>query len=429
MRVVFLAAGAGGMYCGSCLRDNRVASTLMAQGRDVLLIPLYTPIKTDEEDVSQSEVYYGGVNVYLEQKSRLFRALPRWLTHVLDAPALLRRAARSTGNLTPSEMGALTVSILKGEHGAQRQELVRLISALRGLEPDVICLPNLMFVGLAHRLKTELGASVLCTLTGEDYFLDQLPDPYRSEALTLIEQRSRDVNGFVALTEYYASHAAAHFTLPADRMHVVPMGVSVHDFAGPATPPPEHFTIGYLARVSPEKGLSELAEAFILLREAGRPCRLRVAGYLAPTDRLYLQGIQTRLGGKNLTGDFEYVGEVDRKGKRAFLQSLHVLTVPTVHPEPKGIYVLEAMAAGVPVVKPHHGSFPELIEATGGGLLYDPLDRQALADQIARLMDDPDLRRRLAQLGRAAVRASFSQEVMAERTWQVCERYGPRVRS
>ena len=53
MRVVYLIAGAGGMYCGSCLRDNRLAATLIKQGRDVVLVPLYTPIRTDEADVSE----------------------------------------------------------------------------------------------------------------------------------------------------------------------------------------------------------------------------------------------------------------------------------------------------------------------------------------------------------------------------------------
>ncbi|MGD2108115.1 MAG: glycosyltransferase family 4 protein [Phycisphaerae bacterium] len=421
MRVVFLIAGAGGMYCGSCLRDNRVAGTLIAKGRDVALVPLYTPIKTDEEDVSQPRVYYGGVNVYLRQKSALIRALPRWLTGVLDAPRLLRRAARSTGEMTPAEMGRLTVSILKGEHGRQSEELGKLIRGLRPLEPDLVWLPNLMFVGLAGPLKAALGSSVLCTLSGEDYFLDHLPAPARGEAFDLIERQSRDADGFVAVTEYYAAHAAEHFGLPADRVHVIPMGVEVHDSAGTADPPDRPFTIGYLARVSPEKGLHDLASAFVRLRRAERPCRLRVAGYLGPADRSYLTDIRTTLNDADLLSEFEYLGEVDRAAKREFLRSLHVLTVPAVHPEPKGLYVLEALAAGVPVVQPDRGSFPELIEATGGGLLYDPSDEQALADGIARLMDDPGLRRRLADQGRSVVCASFNSEIMAERTWQLCQ--------
>jgi len=201
---------------------------------DVLLVPLYTPIRTDENDVSSQRVFYGGVNVYLQQKAGLFRIMPRWLTRILDAPALLRRAMRSAGQLSPAATGALTVSILKGEHGAQKQELARLVDGLHALEPDVICLPNLMFVGLAAKLKAELRASVLCTLSGEDYFLDQLPEPYQRDAFRLIEDGSKGVDGFIAVTDYYASHAAGHFQLPADRVHVVPLGVNVDEFGEPA---------------------------------------------------------------------------------------------------------------------------------------------------------------------------------------------------
>lgn len=114
---------------------------------------------------------------------------------------------------------------------------------------------------------------------------------------------------------------------------------------------------------------------------------------------------------------------MDRPGKLEFFQSLDVLSVPTIYRESKGLFVLESLACGVPVVQPRHGSFPELIEATGGGRLYEPGDADALADAIAELMDDPALRAKLGEAGRNAVRASFSDEVMAEETWKVYERF------
>ena len=424
MRLAYLIAGAGGMYCGSCLRDNRLAATLIEQGRDVVLVPLYTPIRTDEVSVSTDRVYYGGINVFLQQKSALFRALPGPVARLLDAPSLLRRAMRLAGNTKPADLGELTVSMLRGQHGAQRAELAKLVAGLRAIKPDVVCLPNLMFVGLAAELKRSLGATVLCTLSGEDIFVDALPEPHRTRAHELIERGARDVDGFVAVSNYYAAHATGHFRLPGDRVHVVEMGVRMDDAVAPAAPADGPFTIGYLARICPEKGLANLVGALVRLREAGRDCRVRAAGYLAPGERAYLDEVRALIARSGAGDAFEYLGEVDRDQKFAMLRSLHVLSVPTVYHEAKGLYVLEALACGVPVVQPRHGAFPELIEATGGGLLYDASDAGALAEAIASLMDDEPRRRELGESGRSAVRSSFTDTAMADRMWALMGRWG-----
>lgn len=424
MRIVFLAAGAGGMYCGSCLHDNRLAAALRAQGRDVVLVPLYTPLRTDEPDVSTRRVYYGGLNVYLQHATRFFRRTPWFLDRLLDVRFLLRAVGRLAASTQPAALGEMTLAVLRGEDGPQRKELEKLIAGLRQLKPDLVQLPNLMFIGAARRLKAELRVPVLCELTGEDLFLDRLPDPCRAQAFELIRGRAGHVDGFIALTDYYAQHATGHFGLPPDRVYRIPMGVRTADLADSPAPPDTPFTIGYLARVSPEKGVAELGRAFALLRRAGRACCVRVAGYLSPSDRPHLERAKAELHAAGVAKDeFEYVGEVSRAQKLAFLRSLHVLSVPATYAEAKGFYVLEALAAGVPVVQPAHGSFPELVNATGGGLMYEPGNAQALADTLARLMDDPPLRRQLADRGRAAVHASFTVEHMAAQAWQLYERF------
>ncbi|HUU95690.1 MAG TPA: glycosyltransferase family 4 protein [Phycisphaerae bacterium] len=423
MRVVYLAAGAGGMYCGSCMRDHRLVATLITQGRDILLVPLYTPIRTDELSVGRQRIFYGGINVFLEQKWKLFRHAPSFVGRILDSPILLGGVGRLATKTQAGELGALTVSVLKGEQGAQRKELEKLVAGLRHLEPDLINLPNLMFVGIARRLTASLGVPVLCTLSGEDVFLDALAEPFRTEAFALIRERAQDVHGLVALTDYYAAHAVEHFGLPGDRVHRVRMGVRVDDIGEPADPPDEPFTIGYLARICPQKGLARLCEALALLRRAGRNCRLRVAGYSSAGDWCYYQDVYAVMCEQGVADAFEYVGEVNRQQKLEFLRTLHALSVPTTYPEPKGLYVLEALAGGVPVVQPRHGSFPELVEATGGGLLCEPNSPQALADTLGRLMDDSALRRCLTEQGRAAVHESFTDEVMAEQTWSLYQQY------
>ena len=426
MHVIHLVAGAAGMYCGSCLHDNRLVATLRAQGRDVLLVPLYTPLRTDEQDVSERRLYYGGLNVYLQQNSVLFRHTPRFLDRLLDARVLLRALGRLAGRTRAEELGALTVSVLEGPAGAQRKELARLIAGLRRLEPRLVHLPNLMFVGVARTLKAALNVPVVCGLAGEDIFLDDLPEPHRQRAFDLIRTGAADVDAFDAPTAYYARHAAEQFGLPPERIHHIPMGIRVEDFAA-ADPPRAPFTIGYLARVCPAKGLLNLARALVKLHAAGRDVRVRAAGYLGPADRSYLERVREELRAFGVPGDvFEYVGEVTRAEKIAFLRTLHVLSVPTEYVESKGFYVLESLAAGVPVVQPAHGSFPELLAATGGGLLYDPRSPETLAGTLARLMDDEPQRRRLAEQGRAAVQASFTADRAADAMWRLYERLAPR---
>ncbi len=426
MRIAYLVSGAGGMYCGSCLRDNRLAARLRDQGRDVLLIPLYTPIRTDEEDVSEDRVYYGGINVYLQQKSAIFRHTPWLVDRVLDNRSLLRGAGRLASRTRAEDLGALTVSVLEGEHGEQAKELDKLIAGLAVIKPDMIHLPNLMFLGTARALRDRLGVPVLCSLAGEDIFLDALLDPYRARANELIRARAADVQGFLAPTRYYAAHCIRHFGLDAARVHHNPMGIRVDDFVPPGSPPPAPFTIGYLARICPEKGIALLAEAFALLRQAGRNCRLRIAGYLGKADEPFFNGVRSFVSAHGLTDHVDVVGEVDRAGKVNFLRSLHVLSVPAVYQEAKGFYLLEALAAGVPVVQPRHGAFEELVEETGGGLLVQPNSPRALADGLAQLMDDAALRADLARRGHDAVRANHTDTNMAEAAWQVFEQYaGP----
>jgi glycosyltransferase involved in cell wall biosynthesis len=423
MRIAYLASGAAGMYCGSCMRDNTLAAALLARGRDVVLVPLYTPLRTDEPDVSEPRVFYGGINVYLQHKSAFFRHTPWLLDRILDSSALLRTVSRWTARSSPEDLGRLTVSILRGQRGAQRKELRKLIRWLRDLRPALVNLPNAMFVALARPIKEALGVPVLCSLTGEDIFLATLPPAHQAEAIELIRRGGADVDGFIAVSRYYASYARESFAIPEDRLHIIPLGVCIDNRDEPPAVPQEPFTIGYLARICPAKGLHILCEAFVRLRRQGRACQLRIAGYLGESDRPYLEEIRRHMADQGLSGDFQVLGEVNRAEKLSFLRSLHVLSVPTMYREAKGLYVLEALANGVPVVQPDHGAFPEMIRATGGGLLVEPHNPQAVSDAIARLMDDPELRNRLGCQGRSAVLESFTDEVMAERTWSLYERY------
>jgi glycosyltransferase involved in cell wall biosynthesis len=209
-------------------------------------------------------------------------------------------------------------------------------------------------------------------------------------------------------------------------MHAVRLGLHLQGHGLRTSTNGSHtFTLGYLARICPEKGLHLLVEAFHLLaQELGRNnIHLKVAGYLGQRDRAYLAGLVSKIDAWGLQDSFEFFGEVDRAQKIRFLQSLHVLTVPTTYREPKGLYVLEALANGIPVVQPKHGSFPELLESTGGGILVEPDSPEALARGVLTMLRDPALRHRLGQQGKAAVHRDFNDLKMAEETVEVYRQY------
>ena len=220
MRIAYVTAGAANMYCGSCLHDNTLVTALLAQGHDALLIPTYTPIRTDEPNVSQRRVFFGGINVFLQQKSALFRHTPWLLDRLLDAPGLLRWVTARFGFKTEAELlGELTISMLKGEHGNQRKEVAKLARWLAtDVKPEVINLTNAIISGLVHEVKRHVGAPVLCTLQGDDVFLESLPDAYRTRALQLIREHCREFDGFIATSVYYADFMADYFSIPRERI-------------------------------------------------------------------------------------------------------------------------------------------------------------------------------------------------------------------
>lgn len=421
MKVVYLAAGAAGMICGSCLRDNRLAATLRAQGRDVSLWPLYTPIRTDEVDVSRRRVHWGGIGAYLREKVRPLATLPGWVTRPLASPRLLSWLSRFAGSTRAEDLGALTVSMLKGEHGPQRAEVEPLVEALKRERPDLVNLPDLMLLGVAGTLKRALGVPVVCTLSGEDVFVDALPQPWRSEALARIREAAAEVDAFIAVTRYCATHFIGHFALPADRVHVAPLGVDTEVFA-PGTPPPASpKVISYLSRQCREKGLDLLVDAFERLAGSEPDVRLRIAGYCGPGDREYARKLQERVRSIGLSSRVDWLGEIGLEEKVGLLRSSHVFSVPSRYVETKGLPVLEAMSCGVPVVQPAHGSYFELVEESGGGLTFPPGDVEALAVALRRLIRDVELRRGLAEQGRAAVVRGWTHVRMAQRTWEIYE--------
>jgi glycosyltransferase involved in cell wall biosynthesis len=427
MKIAYVTAGAAGMYCGSCMKDNTLVSALTRQGHDALLIPTYTPIRTDEEDVSQGRVFFGGINVFLQQKSGLFRHTPWLFDRLLDFPRLLNWVSRFAIHTRADRLGGLTISMLLGRSGKQRKEVRKLVRWLAtDFRPDVVVLTNVLLSGIVPGLRAEWGGPVFGTLQGDDIFLEALPPDDRRRAIELIRKNCDNVDGYLATSGYYADFMAGYLGLPRERMHVVYPGIDLTGHSGPSEfrdrPP---YSVGYFARICPDKGFHNFVDAYIRLRRMSDtpPTRLRVSGWLGENYRPFFDGQMRMLAEAGLAGEIEHVECPTHADKVRFLQSLDVLSVPTTYREPKGIYVLEALANGVPVVQPRHGSFPEVIAATGGGLLVEPEDPAALAIGIRQLLSDPPLRRRLGEDGQKAVRARFTAEQMARETAAILAQY------
>ncbi|HEV2803157.1 MAG TPA: glycosyltransferase family 4 protein [Pyrinomonadaceae bacterium] len=434
MKILYLTAGAANMYCGSCLRDNALATELIAEGHDVMLLPVYTPTLTDEPNVSRpGKVLFGGISVYLQQHASLFRKTPWLVDKLWDSTAALKLAARRSIAVNPKLLGELTISMLKGEDGQQRKEFDKMAYWLREQEtPDVVTLPNSLLIGLARTIKETLGRPVVCTLQGEDLFLDGLEENYRRRALELIREGVRHVDCFVAVSEFYAGSMSDLLHIPDGKMRVVPLGINLEDYGEPdgttaadavRRTSEDVFTVGYFARVAPEKGLHVLCEAYKLLRERAdvRRARLEVAGYLAPEHEPYLRDIERRMKEWGLGAEFNYRGTLERADKLAFLRGLDVFSMPATYDEPKGISLLEAMACGVPVVQPRRGACTEIVERTGGGLLVAPDAPQSLADAIYELWNNPARAAALGRDGAQGVRTHYSVARMAARAIEVYE--------
>lgn len=418
MKILALTAGAARMYCGSCLRDNALAAELKRQGHDIILLPLYTPTRTDELNVSEPRVFLNGISVCLDQQAAFFRK-PRLLDRLWDAQWMLKLASKTSIEVDPHLLGGMTVSMLRGEEGFQLKEIRKLTGWLRGeAPPDIVTLPNSLLIGLARPIREAVNRPVCCTLQGEELFLSQLQEPYRTQALDLIRSKLDHVDGFAAVSRYSADYWRRHLGIPERKMHVVPLGVNLEGYQlGAPGLGARPFRIGYFARVAPEKGLHLLAASYVRLRRETdfSGAALEVAGYLAPEHRGYLRGIERRMKDAGFAHEFHYRGVLDRAQKIEFLGNLNLLSVPSTYDEPKGLFLLEAMACGVAVLQPRRGAFPEILERTGGGVMVEPDDPASLADGIYRLWKAPELVAELGRRGAQGVREHFSAARMAER--------------
>ncbi|MDZ4687907.1 MAG: glycosyltransferase [Planctomycetaceae bacterium] len=421
MHVAIVTAGGAGMFCGSCLHDNAWARALRDAGIETTLMPMYTPIRVDDENLTSTRVFYGGINVYLDQHLPGWKRLPTWLTRPLDASWLIKWATSYGISNDARELGEMTEAMLTVPNSPQAregQDLVRFL--IRDLKPDVIIFSNVMLCAEIAHIKAEFNGPVLCVLQGDDVFLDALHEPWRSHVFELLKPIASRLDGFLVHSRFYAEYMAGYLGIPADKFHQLPLAIDCRGHTGRPQPRGSVATIGYFARYAPEKGLKELIEAALILNQRRQDFCVVAGGYHPAHHAAYFADVWKLAA--PLGNRFRDAGSPDTLAEKvALLNTYDVLSVPTPYREPKGLYVLEAWANGVPVVQPGHGHFPELIEETGAGVCVPPGDAAALAEALDRLLSDEPERRRLAQRAWEQVRERHDLPVLARRSGALLE--------
>lgn len=418
MKIAYVTPGHGlQFYCQNCFRDTALLQSLASLGHEVTKVPMYLPsgVETDAA-VAATPVFYGAVNIYLKEKIHFYRSAPEWMERLLDSPALLHLAAKKSGSTRPAGLEEMTLSMLEGEKGRQASELEHLIQHLRNeVAPDVVHLSNALLLGLAHRLKADLGAGVVCSLQDENEWVDLMGNVYQSKVWNLMAEKAVDVDFFVTASQYYADKAREKLKLPGDRIKVIHGGIDLEGYEKSALPfdPP---VIGYLCRMSEYFGLSILVDAFLELKKDDRfrDLKLHLTGGYSGDDKPFLNGQMKKITEHGFKDDVTVFDDFCKSSRIEFLKSLTLLSVPVPAGEAFGAYQVEALASGVPVVQPNVGCYPEFVEKTQGGLIYEPNTGEKLASAMASLLCDPDKLRKMGDHGRKVVLENFSMDHMAK---------------
>lgn len=410
MRIIHIIPGSGGsFYCGNCLRDSKYVVALRKMGHEVIKVPMYLPLFADEHDLNDIPVFYGAISIYLKQLYPFFEKAPPWFDKLLNSKPMLKMAAGMAGSTRAKGLSEMTISMLKGEHGHQHEELDRMIDWIRHHYPaDVIHLSNALLSGLAPRIKEKLGLPVLCSLQDEDVWIDVMKPEFRQEAWNLMHSNARSIDRFISVSQYFSTLMKKQISLPDYKVKTIYLGIDPADYEYiPISGKPRN--IGFISRMCEENGLEILVEAFIILKgKAGfQDVKLILTGGSTGDDHRYIGKLKKRIGQCGLHGQVEFQEDFEEGGRKEFFRKVSVVSVPVRIGEAFGLYLLESMASGVPVVQPALGAFPEIIRKSGGGIVYEPNQPEILAGSLAGLLSDPQQLASLSQSGREGVTRYF----------------------
>ncbi len=411
MKIVHIVPGFGGtFYCGNCLRDSGVVASLKKAGHEAVTLPLYLPL-TMKGQVNHDgiPVFYGAVNIYLKQFP-VFRHMPKWFEKLMNSAPVLNFAAKKSSSTRAEGLEALTESMLLGAEGHQSEELQQLVDFLKYHEkPDIVHISNALLLGMAKKVRDELKIPVVCSLQDEDVWVDAMHVDHREKMWQLLAEKGKDVDAFIAVSDFFAGVMQKRMSIPDEKLHVLHVGVdpNAYVYSKPAVYPQ---AIGFVSRMCEENGFEVLIDAFILLKKnpAFRNVKLKATGGQTGDDTKFINKQLTKLKQNNIEADFEITPDFTQTALQDFFSSTTVLSVPVLNGEAFGLYQLEALASGVPLVQPELGAFPEIINATGGGVVYKPNTASALADKLTEVLANNKIIDAMSLAGRKAIEEHFN---------------------
>jgi glycosyltransferase involved in cell wall biosynthesis len=425
MNIVHIIPGSGGsFYCGNCLRDSKYVDAIRKLGHQVIKVPMYLPLFADEHDIKDIPVFYGAVSIYLKQLYPIFRRAPRWFDKILNSGPALKLAAGMAGSTRAKGLEEMTVSMLLGEEGKQSEELERMVDWIAiNCKPEVIHLSNALLLGLAHRLKEKMNVPVVCSLQDEDVWVDVMKQKARDEVWELMHEKSRYVDAFVAVSNYYASVMKEKMRIPPEKIETLYLGVDPNSYQEVHKLARER-NIGFLSRMNYDNGLDILVDAYIILKKQNgfEDVKLIMTGGSTGDDAKFLNSLKKKLKREKLNQHIDFCEDFKCDDRTMFFKRISVLSVPVRLGEAFGLYLLESMASGVPVVQPALGAFPEIVEISGGGIIYEPNTPDKLADALARILNDKDLLAGKSNDGYKGVCEHFDIEIQAKKLVDLYER-------
>jgi glycosyltransferase involved in cell wall biosynthesis len=411
MNIIQIIPGSGGsFYCGNCMRDSKYIDALRKQGHDVIKIPMYLPLFSDERDLSDVPVFYGAVSIYLKQLYPIFRKAPKWVDSMLNSKPLLKMASSMAGSTNAKGLEDMTVSMLLGEDGRQKEELDQMIDWIEGnYKPDIVHISNALLLGLAHRIKSRLNVRVVCSLQDEDVWVDAMDKGYQDKVWNLMSEKSADVDAFIAVSDFFAGVMLDRMKLPPEKIHTLHLGVNPANYEHvPFNRRPRN--IGYLSRMCHENGFDILVDAFIGLKKKPgfEDVRLITTGGSTGADSKYLKDVKKKLAKEKLDDQVEFHEDFEGQGRLEFLKKVALISVPVRNGEAFGMYLLESMASGVPVVQPSLGAFPEIISLSKGGITYQPNTPEELSKNLAHVLSDPNRMEQLSSDALQGIETKFN---------------------
>jgi glycosyltransferase involved in cell wall biosynthesis len=418
MKIAHIIPGSGGsFYCGNCLRDSKYVTALKKLGHKVIKVPMYLPLFDDAHDLNDVPVFYGAVNLYLKQNYSLFRHMPAFIEHALDSKSVLHLAAQKAGSTRAKGLEEMTLSMLLGEEGSQKAELERMVDWLAEVgKPDIVHISNALLLGLARSIKERMNIPVVCSLQDEDVWVDVMSEKYRHEVWNLMSERGEIIDAFISVSDYYATEIRKKMKIRDSQMHTVHIGVDTSDYA-PKKIEQKEPVIGFLSRTCDENGLEILVDAFILLKQNPEydAVSLKITGGNTADDLLFIKEQKRKIEKAGLEKKVFWVDEFEGEERHLFFDSVSILSVPVLNGEAFGLYQLEAMASGIPMVQPSLGAFPEVIDITGGGLTYTPNDAETLSKALGSIILDTEKLQKLSAAGLTGVEAHFDIHIQAQK--------------